>query len=347
MRGVGAITSAGVILLGGDAPPSRDDLDWQVDDATLDNTGVLPGVSRTTYIAGDESSLPEGEYENLDFLNNTVTLVNGREYLFENVLFGQTWARTRMINALNYSGPSAVFRDISINPDWSGFTHNSTWSVNSHLSPVGIRGHHFEMYRPQIRQCNDGIGVGGVTGASGVIIEMPYIDKFTFMRPDQNNRSEGTHNDGIAIDAGTGTIVRAATILGFNDPTIGDAAFSQFTGPDGRLHGLDSGNDPEQWMNGACIFVINQDSSVADTQILRGRLTGGQVQVNISGTFGTVTGTTLKDVVFGNDGTVDKGRYNKNVWFNSASYTARTDVSGNTQMSGVAVTTANGRIQLT
>lgn len=323
----------------GDPPVDPNDRSGLVageDEPTLLNTGVYSGVSRTSYTSGGFTSFPSGTYDDLNFSSlgvNGLTVVSGRTYTFNNCDFTSTGVAHRFINASGSGTWSLTFNDCSFNTTWPAHQQNNT-TGGHYIAALAIRGHHYTVNRCQFRGFNDPIGVGSITGASGVIIQQSYMDNFCYWRPDQNGRVEGTHNDGVAVDGGTGTVIRGNTILGFNDPTIGDAQYSQFTGSDGRLHGLEAGNDPEQWMNGAPIFLRASGSSVNNTVIDRNWLTGGQVQINISGSSGTITGTTVTGNRMGNNGTIDEGRYGTNVWFHAASRTAATDVSGNVQMNG-------------
>lgn len=345
------VTRTAAVIAPTVSTPSRADLVWGVDQPTLLNTGVLAGVTRTAYVSGGFTSFPAGTYNNLNFTINSfngLTLVNGRTYAFNNCNFTAVGSTVqRLINGTGAGTWTATFTDCTFGATWSAHTDNS--AAGGHLvAPFGFRGHHATFLRCQARDLNDGLSPGGVVGATNVTIQQCYIDHFAFWRPDQNARVEGTHNDGISCDGGTGTQILGNTIKGFNNPTVGDAAFSEHTGTDGKLHGLNPGDDPEQWSQGVPIFVINIGANVSHNTRIEGNwLTGGQVQINVSGGGGTVTGTIIKNNRFGNDGTLDKGRYNKNVWIKAANYTAAADVSGNTQMDGSPVTVANGRIQLT
>ena len=294
--------------------------------------GVLSGVSRSSYSGGDESNLPTGTYENLNF-TSAVTLKNGRTYTFRNCMFSPDGTSAdSAIMAYSTGTWTADFYDCTIAPTWPA--HDDDGTTGGHVQAMeGIKGHHFRLYRCHITGTVDGVFIFNTesSGAVGtVVVQQCLIEKAAFWRPDEQARPEGTHNDGIAINSGSGISIVGNNIEWFNDPTIGDAPFSEFTGGDGGLHGLEAGNNPEQWANGDAIFVRRSLGVIDSLVIDQNRVTGGIVNLRISGSSGTITNLTITDNRFGNDG-IDEGSAGVNVSMDTASKTDALDYTGNLQ----------------
>lgn len=320
-------------------PATRDDLVAGVDQPTLENTGVLDGVSRTDYSGGSESSLPSGTYENLNFPNGDIVLVNGRTYTFRNCLFhGAGDACDSLVRAYGAGTWTAQFYDCSFVPEWSAHDDDDTTGGHTQAAD-GIKGHHFELYRCQFLNCVDGVFIFDTTNPGvdvGVVVQQCYIGGAAFWRPDEQGRPEGTHNDGISINDGHAIQIVGNTIVWFNDPAIGDAAFSEFTGGDGELHGLEADNDPEQWANGDGIFARRSVGTIDALVIDQNWITGGIVNIRISGSSGTITNITITGNRLGNDG-VDEGSAGANMSIDTDSYTDRILVAENHQVDGTGV----------
>lgn len=308
-----------------------------IDQPTLTNTGVLPEVSRSNY--GGSSTVPNGTYENLNFLGGNFSF--GLGGTFNNCLIEGDGASFDALGR-NYTGNTSVsvFTDCTIKATWDAHTNDHT--AGGHVATTdGWKGHHVEFWRSQILNVNDGLfffnSVNPST-ASGVRVEQSWIGKLAFWRPETEtnpDRTEGTHNDCIAINDGTGIILRGNTIWAYNDETIGDATLSETALISGFRHGLEPKNDPEQWCNGAGIFIRRSIGSCNDFVIDKNWIYGGQIGINVSGNSGNVDGGTITGNRFGNVGTIHAGLNDpQHIWYHTSSYTNRTDVSGNVQLDG-------------
>lgn len=317
---------------------SRDDLVSGVDIPTLENTGVLSGVSRSNYSSAGIINIDAGaSFENQNFLH-PVNIRTADPVTFTNCLFAPPGDYDDSLAFCTHSAVADVtFTDCTFQPTWGAHADNDTSEGHGEV-PAGIKGHHFTAHRCQFLDLDDGIQVFNTNSPGGTVdvdIQQCYFGDFAFWRPDPLGRPEGTHNDGIQVADGGTILIRGNYFSGFNNPAIGDAQFSEYSAG-GDLHGLPADYDPEQWINGACVFAKEDVGNITGLVIDKNWLFGGQVQINISST-GTISGVTITDNICGNGGTVDAGRYDTNIWVGASSYAAATDISGNLQEDSSAI----------
>lgn len=166
-------------------------------------TGVLPG-SALTVMGGDQTLTTPGVYRNIDFQGHVYCRSMGLE--FYNCRFR---GGADGLNLVDCTRPntSALFVDCTFRPDFV--------TVNR----VGIFGGNYRAIRCQVSNCTDFFGVVTPTGngtsltpndPTNVIIEGCYGYDFLYWSPDPSHADtdNATHNDGVQIHGGSGTIIR-------------------------------------------------------------------------------------------------------------------------------------------
>jgi hypothetical protein len=197
---------------------NRDSLVVGVDKPGPSNTGVLPGITRTTVTAA--SQLPGGG------LQPGTTYSN---YTFEFIVTPPTGTSTIRFN-------NCLFRGI---PNASGYT--STTSLAKVWDPgrcpteywdctfaaqapsawiCGLNGHHFKAYRCDISQVVDGFEVFNTNApdaATGVVVQQCWVHDLLWFAPGvPGTGTDGSHNDCGQVEGGSGGTILGNTLECFN-----------------------------------------------------------------------------------------------------------------------------------
>jgi hypothetical protein len=330
----------------GDILGNRDDLQWGVDDATEDNTGVYPNATLTPYSYSNNSNLPAGVYIDRDFSSGEYNLVTGRSYMFINCGHYSSNQPDRLVDATGYLGGSqgepALYVDCDFWPTYPA--HNDTWTAANHRAPIAIRGRNVHAIRCKFIDCNDAFspgGAGNYSGASGMLLQQSFVDKMAYYRPDQNNRLEGGHNDCVSIDGGgTGTQLLGNTFRAFWSLTVGDGILPEYTVGTTK-HGRYAQYETTKTCYGAAVYITTTGGTVTDGAIIDGNLIlGGQWPLHISPSGGGAvpggSGHIVRNNRFGNTGTPEAGHgaggTPHHIRWSTASYAARGEESNNLQL---------------
>lgn len=322
-------------FLTGTASADRSTLVSGTDIPTLENTGVLPGVPRTAH-GGSYTISSGGNYENLDFATSgsRVRITTSEPVTFTNCAFTQPGDSVDTCVTIEgaSSDSDVTFTDCTFHPTWSAHVADDT--TGGHVeAAVGCKISYGSVtfLRCQFLDTADGINIFRGTHD----IQQCWIGKSAYWRPDEAGRPEGGHNDGIQFYGDGGSLVRGNYFDGFANTSIGDAQFSEFTGGDANLHGLEADHDPQAWIN-ACIFMQENTIGITNTVIDKNWLKGGVVQIHVSDALGATSGISITDNVFGNEGTDDAGKNNIAIYIGTASNSAATAISGNVCFDGIS-----------
>lgn len=154
-----------------------------------------------------------------------------------------------------------------------------------------IRTFNFTAVRCRFRGCTDHLGVfcpiGSPAGTpTGVSVLGCWFDRLTRWATSAEH-ADGTHNDCIEIQGGTGTVIRGNRFDAYFDPDTGDSA------------GLNR-QTPQRTTANACIqFANNISVPIAGTLVEKNWFRGGEYGLNASvNKFGGGTGNIVRDNFF-------------------------------------------------
>lgn len=185
-----------------------------VDEPYSGNTGVLPGVTRTTVNANVTLSTPGEVYA--DKTVNGYIIVTAANVTIRNCLVqGQNSAPSGaidMINVKNAAVTNCLIEDVTIAPQFSSYQWQS-----------GITGHDFIARRCNITKTVDGINVfkqsAGTYYDTNVIIEQCYIGDLGWWTAATSGvvhtSDTETHNDCIQHQGGSNTIIRGNALVAY------------------------------------------------------------------------------------------------------------------------------------
>lgn len=214
---------------GGDEEPGRDDLVIGTYKPDASNTGVLPDISRTNYNSPSTSgtlTVSPGTYQNLDFWGD-IQLTGAGTWTFSNCFFhggiGHPGNNRGCLYCWSMTG-SATFTDCTFSAQDPSYYRD------------GIVGRGYTLTRCEIYNTNDGAGAFHTSGgAANVTIQGCYIHDLVWWRQDPAH-SDGTHNDGVQIQGGSGFTIIGNHIHGYKtaDPEstepIGNAPHGNYIG---------------------------------------------------------------------------------------------------------------------
>jgi len=135
----------------------------------------------------------------------------------------------------------------------------------------GVHGHDYTARRNRIYNVIDGLGVFNTVtpGApSNVVAEGNYVGPLLYWL-NQPDHTDGSHNDGIQIHGGVGTIVRYNKFWAFNATDLADGAGG---GPNG----------PTQTQSLSCVMLNSNTGDPYDVEIYENWCYGGSVGFNFS-----------------------------------------------------------------
>lgn len=181
---------------------------------------------------------------------------------------------TGLINATSPSVRNLTIENNLLQPDQNVFVYN------------GIVGHDYTARGNEISRTGDGLGVFNTHGPqANVLIEGNYIHDLAWAIPDPERHPEGSHNDGIQVQGGSGIVIRNNRIETFNARDIGLV------------------NHP-QWSRYAMqgIMVQNNVSPVSDVLISGNHVSGGTSGIHlVAEQSGDIARSTISDNTIHND----------------------------------------------
>ena len=173
------------------------------------NTGNLAGISLTPFNTGGADLIVSADgtiFRNLDIFGDIKVQASGVR--FENCRIrgglGTPVVRTGCINAMDPRCVGLVVQDCLIQPD------------RPHRCRDGIYGQKYTVERCNITRCNDGVSGYNLPPATAADIKVygNFIHELTYWFPDSNTaHNDGTHNDGIQIEGGTGVHIKGNTVV--------------------------------------------------------------------------------------------------------------------------------------
>lgn len=189
-------------------------------------TGVLPGVTRTTVTAS--SQLPGGglqpgtTYSNWTFEFIVTPPTGTSSIIFRNCMFrGPTTAQTAVMSLVKAWDPGRCptqYWDCTFAAQTPG-----PW-IN------GIDGHHFQLYRCDISRVIDGIEVFNTNdpdGPLGVVVQQSWVHDLLWYAPgNPGTATDGSHNDCMQVEGGSGGIVLGNNFENYNDPAYFNSYYS-------------------------------------------------------------------------------------------------------------------------
>lgn len=227
-------------------------------------TGVLPGIARTSITA--PTQLPGGgfqpatTYSNMDFNFIFVPPTGTSTIVFRNCSFlGPTTpvsgTTTSLAKVWDPGRCPTEYYDCTFRAQAP-----SQW-INA------INGHHFKLYRCNLYNVIDGSAIFNTNdpdGPTGVVIQQCWIHDNLWYPPGLPGTSaiDGSHNDGIQPQGGSGTVIVGNNIENYCDPNFFNTYYGISQGnaamqikPD---VGLMTGYVVEQnWFSGGRIATIN------------------------------------------------------------------------------------------
>jgi hypothetical protein len=293
---------------------------------SLETTGVLPGVTRTT-LTGNTTFTASTTIENRDIYGK-MSFSGAGPFVFRNcylhdILNLTTVSEDSMIRATNAAAANITFIDCTIIPDTPSVRIN------------GILGHNYKLFRCQFRNCSDAIGMYNTAATSASLqieVQGCYADNLAFFRPSEAKDPplpEGTHNDCIQIQSGGGILIRGNTLIAMKNPAIGDAGF-----PD---PGDGSGNQyyPSMTANAAVQILADVGPIQNGVEIDKNWLFGGGATINCADQGTALANFRLTDNVFSNAGQPYSPRVGWDAIITRATYDSGV-ISGNTREDGSA-----------
>lgn len=224
-------------------------------------TGTIPGATLTA-LTGDQTITAAGTViEDRDITGRVI--VQAANVTIRNCRVrgsGAQSSNTALVVATHGAVSNLLVEDCTLVPD----TPSIWWN--------GINGHDFTAKRVNAYHVVDGMGVYNTNApgaASGVLIEACYIHDLSYFTPDQNHAGTDnqTHNDGVQLQGGLGTIIRHNRI---------DAYYATAVGTVGSI-------PPNQTGALAAIMLNKNVGTLTDLQITDNWLRGGNIGVNGGG----------------------------------------------------------------
>lgn len=278
-----------------DTVPDRSILVWGVDKPTVDSTGVLPNITRTTRLTPLTLNTAGNQlFENIDFMAK-VTVQSSGTKTFRNCTFASNGGANAMLQCTSAAVSDVQCYDCTLRPTTPDVSYNA------------VQGHHFQMYRCQFVNCVDMIRIhntnaGQGAAATGVIIQQ-CLTRLHFWSASDPNQSDGSHTDGIQIEGGAGTVIRGNYFNSFHDKSlIAGPPYSR----QGYL-GSFSGNAKDDTLARAttCIIGTPNVGAITGLTVAKNWFAGGEIQCN----FGN-------DNNAGNDlGSFTDNRFERNSYF--------------------------------
>ncbi len=215
---------------------ARDAMVWGVDKPTLENTGVLPDVSRTT-TTGDQtlSSASNETFTNVNFKGQVTVTGTGTK------TFNNCWFYGRQSNFFTTHGllqGTAAGHGMVICNDCTFLPDFPTYGTNGYL------GHSAVLRRCRFERTVDLIGgynTSATTSPLNLLVEMCFTDNHMWDVNDPN-QTDGSHTDGIQLQSvsgaatglvatlvsgGGGTIIRGNYLRGRHDKTVSTPPYSR------------------------------------------------------------------------------------------------------------------------
>jgi hypothetical protein len=180
--------------------PGRGSLVVEVDMPDADNTGVLPGVPRTTYGGSLTITTPNTVLQDLNIAGNLRIRTYGVR-IRNCLITGEATpvvAGAALIDADHASCLDLEAEDCSLIP-----------TAPSRLLD-GMRGHDFKASRIYVKNTVDYFGVRNPSNGElplNVEIKQCFGEKMSYFSPDPGHSDNQTHNDGVQIQGGRGPLL--------------------------------------------------------------------------------------------------------------------------------------------
>lgn len=197
-------------------------------DAT--NTGVMPSVFTSTLV-GDQTITVAGTVIDSTFITGrilvraaNVTITNTK--VVSNGYGGTAGVNTALIDCNHVNAVNVTIDNCLLyqDPTLANVSHN------------GLIGHDYTATRCFVYDVIDGFGVynnnaGKQAGPTNVVIAGNYVQKLAYFSPDPNHSDNRTHNDGVQIQGGTGTVIVGNNFNGIVSATAGTGGTGPATDP--------------------------------------------------------------------------------------------------------------------
>jgi hypothetical protein len=274
-------------------------------------TGYLTGTSFTVVSGNVTHSTPSTVYRNTKFEGKVTRAASNCSYL--NCWFAgeaSPVASSPLVNCDNdYTG--TYFEDCTFQPGTPNVYHS-----------YGVVGEGFTAKRCYFRYAIDGVRIRNLNGAvASVTIEQSFIDELAWWASDPD-QVDGSHNDGIQMEGGSGIVIRYNYIRGYScqTPGIGDQ-------PTGR--------NPSQPQALSALMYTNNVNAI-NAQVYSNWLAGGEITINAT-----------KDSLSGTDiGSISDNTFEANSYYSGHSLDVQSGMTysqtNNRYESGTLITVHSG-----
>lgn len=171
---------------------------------TLQNTGVLPGVARTTDNRTQITGSTVEVIENKTFPNRLV-LTNAQNKTFKNCHFEGRTGAGECVSASDLGNRNLRFEDCTFAQPASMFPLGYVGTANGKM---GFRGHHVTLLRCAFYNVVDGFrpryNLGNGLGDCDFEALGCYVSDLLFLAPDTGQADRQSHNDCVQDDMTTG-----------------------------------------------------------------------------------------------------------------------------------------------
>lgn len=179
--------------------PGRSALQPGVDKPNATNTGVLPGIARTTYTGSMTITTADTVLQNLNI--NGALLIRAPRVTIRNCyitgLQSTATTATACIVADHSANVGLYIEDCSLVPAFPS------------LYTDGIYGHDYTCMRVYVANTVDyfgGFNSGNAAAPLNILIQQCFGEKFSFFSPDPTHSDNQTHCDGFQIQGGSGPV---------------------------------------------------------------------------------------------------------------------------------------------
>lgn len=217
------IRTGQVLVVIEDLPGPRDDFIVGTTMPTASNTGVLPGVPRTT----DNRTIITGSavetFQNKTF-PNALVLTNAQNKTFVNCLFEGRTGSGEIVRAYDSANANLKFTDCTFAQPEELFPKGYLGTAGG---KIGFRGHHVTLLRCKFQNVVDGVRprrTGG--GDAAFVAQGCWIDELLMLAPDTSQADRQSHNDGVQDDqtvAQANVLFDGCWVAGMFNPRTGQA----------------------------------------------------------------------------------------------------------------------------
>lgn len=186
------------------------------------NSGPLSDVARTVVSRNYFLTTPGTVLENLD-IYGTVDFQAANIKLKNCIVRGTTTAPSSergLVMSTNAAAVNCVIEDCLLQPQVPHYKWN------------GITGHDYTAKRVITRNTTDGFGVFNTSNPGGplnVNILGSWVDKMVYWLNDDGIHTDGTHNDAIQIQGGTGAVIIGNRLDAYLNRNFGDGRAQYIT----------------------------------------------------------------------------------------------------------------------